>query len=419
MEKISEYLRFFIKSPLFKGSAVLFTASMIGNVSNYLYTVVMGRMLGPASYGTLTALVSLLYIFSVPSQTLDTVTVRFISHFYAAKNYYHVWRFYAKVTRWLFVWGFCLLLFVYILRQPLATWLNIPSTTLVFLLGLILVFNSLSSLNLDLLMGLQKFTYSAFASVLGVLAKLIFGILLVVLGYSVGGALSGLLVSAIIVYIMALRPVLSYRHAEKQEKTLTRKDFVKYILPTFLTYLGLALILNQDVVLAKRFLSAEDAGYYSALSVIGRIIFFVTGSIIAVMFPLISERASQGREYLGILKGALLMITLGGLSIISLYFFFPNFVVGLLFGEDYYSIAPYTWLLGLVVTFYSLSFALLQFFLAIHKTRSSVFPIIFAILQAFLILFFHASFIQIIIASLVSSLMLLVSLLLFYTVTND
>ncbi len=46
-----------LKHPLISGSTVIFVGSMVANIINYIFNLVMGRLLLPADYGILISLI--------------------------------------------------------------------------------------------------------------------------------------------------------------------------------------------------------------------------------------------------------------------------------------------------------------------------------------------------------------------------
>src|SRR5690242_10099446 len=124
---------------LVKNSAIVFAGTMAGNVLSYVYHLVMGRLLGPAGYGELSSLLSILYIFTVPLVVTQTVLVKFISGFKAHGT--------PGQTKSLFVWatkasvvvsliGFPL---IYIFASTVTSFLHLPSTSLFLLVYFLLV----------------------------------------------------------------------------------------------------------------------------------------------------------------------------------------------------------------------------------------------------------------------------------------
>ena len=72
-------LRRFVEHPLFSGSVIMIGGNMAANAINYLYHLVMGRLLGPAGYGVLASLYSLLYLAGIVPTSASISVVKFIS----------------------------------------------------------------------------------------------------------------------------------------------------------------------------------------------------------------------------------------------------------------------------------------------------------------------------------------------------
>ena len=71
---------------LIRDSVILFSATMILNITGFIFHFFMGRVLGPSSYGTLGALWSLLYLLIVPTVTIQNTLSKFSSELKAEKE---------------------------------------------------------------------------------------------------------------------------------------------------------------------------------------------------------------------------------------------------------------------------------------------------------------------------------------------
>lgn len=65
-----------LNSSFFSSSSIIFAGSFAVNVLNYVFTLVMSRLLGVEEFGEVTALISLLLIISVPATTLTMLMAR-------------------------------------------------------------------------------------------------------------------------------------------------------------------------------------------------------------------------------------------------------------------------------------------------------------------------------------------------------
>jgi len=84
---LSEKLGNLKSNELLKGSLILLILLNIGNVINYVFQFSMARMLGPIDYGVFAVLTNIVYIFSVPTLSIQTVVSKNTTKF-AIKNEY-------------------------------------------------------------------------------------------------------------------------------------------------------------------------------------------------------------------------------------------------------------------------------------------------------------------------------------------
>ena len=68
-----------ISHPLFSGSAVMVVGSNLSSFLAYIYHLIIGRLLGPASYGELAAILSLIGLFAASFAFLGLVVIKFVS----------------------------------------------------------------------------------------------------------------------------------------------------------------------------------------------------------------------------------------------------------------------------------------------------------------------------------------------------
>src|SRR5258708_1721467 len=76
---MKKFLKPIINNPLFSGSLVMILGSNATNFINYVFNLVIGRLLGPAQYGELAALLSLISLYAMIPFSLGLVIIKFIS----------------------------------------------------------------------------------------------------------------------------------------------------------------------------------------------------------------------------------------------------------------------------------------------------------------------------------------------------
>ena len=69
----------FLSSELGKGAIVLLITMNLFWFFNFLFHFSMGRLLGPSAYGTLAVLMSIIYIYGVPTEAIQNLISNYVS----------------------------------------------------------------------------------------------------------------------------------------------------------------------------------------------------------------------------------------------------------------------------------------------------------------------------------------------------
>ena len=369
---------------------------MVMNAVNYLYHIIMGRVLGPVDYGTLSSLYSILYLVGIVPTSTSVAIVKFIS---SVKNDTEVYSIYKALERFILRLSLALSLLLLITTPLTANFLQIKdvwsvaSVSLILFLILILLLNQATS------QGLLKFMGSVGPGLISSVVKLGLGLLLVIIGWSVLGAMAG------VVFGMFFAFLYSYFFLKKNMKETKIKPFhlgpfFKFALPSLIQALAFTSFFTVDVILVKHFLSPFEAGIYGALSTLGKIIFFAVSPIISTMFPIVSGRASRREQYRNILGFSFLTVVFLGGTIVLLYYLFPELAIGILYGKAYLVAMSELFLMGLFVLFYSLSYFWVNFSLSIGDTKIIWAPLAVALVQISALWKFHQNIREVVMVNL-------------------
>jgi O-antigen/teichoic acid export membrane protein len=352
----------------------------------------------------------------VPVGSLGPVIVKFAANYFAKDETEKAARLYSQMFKFIFVISVLLFLTFIALTPQIKNFLRIQETSYVIFSGLIISFFYLNLVNSSFIQSLLKFNYLAFLSVFGSFAKIIFGILLIFLGFKIFGALGGIFAMTFSTFIISFLPLRSVFKNIKNNKTkIPVKEIISYALPTSFAIFFLTSFTSTDVILVKHFFNPHDAGFYAGLSLIGKVIFYFTGPIPMVMFPLLIKRHSLGKNFNSLFYLALLLVIFPSILITVFYFLFPSFVINIfLGGKEYLKISPYLGFFGVYLTVFSLVNVYVNFFLSLNKMKIVPMVVIASILQALLIALFHSSFYQVIGVSLGVSLVLFALLIFYY-----
>ncbi len=377
--------------PFFAGSALMILGSNFANFLAYVYHLVVGRMLGPADYGELVAFISVVSIITVSFNFLGLVIVKFSSSLGEKESSnFLIW-----LNKRAIIAGILGSVFLIFTSPLIARFLHIHNYIMIFLSPLFF-FYLLSFVYRSFLQGKLRFKEVVMSLNLDMGGRMVFGIALISLGLSVTGAVIGNVISTLLAYVVLFYFIKKYltksNHADFKHTT----EVFRYSIPVIAAAVSSYMFITTDILMVKHYFSAHEAGLYAAISTLGKVIFYGTGPINAVMFPLISKRHSQGQKYNKILIISLIL-TLGmGVFVTLLYYLLPQLMINILYGGDYLQIAPYLFRMGIFLSIFALANLLLSYFISIEKTKVVYFSVVLSLLQIVLLYFYHDNIVQII-----------------------
>ncbi len=404
------------KDNLLKHSNMMLTASVISMFFGYIYHIFMGRLLGPSEYGILGSIVSILYIVSIPLATIQTVITFFVSKYNTNQEFGKIHSLLFKSFKKIIPYAIVGLVFVYLSSWSIADFLNIPTNTPLIIFGFTVFFSILTPVTFGVLQGLQNFNHLALNSTANAAFKLVVGILLVYLGFGVNGAIAAYGASAAFAFLLCYFPLRFLIHEKAEE--IGKTEIYSFSLPVIAVIAAFNIMMNIDLIIVKHYLNPVDAGYYTAVSMIAKVIFFSSTTISSVMFPKVTVRhTSNQRSFEIISKSMLYMAALSAIAIIALYFFSEEIIV-LLYGKAYISIAPMLAPFGLVTTFFGLANIISYYNLSTSNSRFVVILMFSTILEMALMIVFHDTIQQIITALVAASFLMLTLLIIEGTYNN-
>lgn len=378
------------------------------NFLNYLYHFLMGKLLGPANYGELVALISLMGLLGVVAVSISLVIVKYVS---AAKDEEEI----AGLIKWfkdrILKVALALFIIIIILSPFITSFLHINNIIYVILIAVSYLFSLPTLVNRSILQGLLKFKEMIFSVLTENIIKLILGVVLVYLGFGIGGAMLGLTLSLIVGWYLTFTLL-----KVPNKKSILRpniKSMALFTLPAMIQSFATTSIYSSDVILVKHFFSSHDAGIYSAVSTLGKIILFGAGPIGAVMFPLVSMRKSRGENYKKIFQFSFLATLAFSLIMLCIYWLFPSLVISTLYNYTYLEGGNLLFWFGLFMSLFTLSSLLISYNLSIGRMKVVLLPLVASLTQIIAIWFYHQTLFMVIIISSIVTALLLISLLIY------
>ncbi|EKD49327.1 MAG: capsular polysaccharide biosynthesis protein [uncultured bacterium] len=406
------------KNALVKHSAVFFTGSMIASIMGYLYHLAMGRMLGPSNYAIVVSLLSLFTLISVPAGMLQTVIAKFTANAKADENFDYINVLQKYFSKSFFYVGCVIFAVLAIFSKPIAGFLRIDSYIPVLILGVVFFVVLIVPVFRGVLQGLQRFKALSLSLIADAMTKLGLGLLLVFMGLRVNGAITAIAMSAYVGILVTIFYLKDLKKFDKKVAIEKKKIFI-YCIPVAVMLLTTALYYNIDIIMVKHYFDGTDAGHYSALSMLGKIIVFGTMSIVGVMFPMVAEAFRKGENYSKFLWQSVgIVALLSGIGIAA-YFIFPHFIIGLLYGKEYQVVAPYLGYVGIFMGLYAIVNIFAQFFISIQKYTPLILLVIASILQIVALMIFHSSIKEVIVVMNIVMVSLLVAFLVYYLFTKS
>jgi len=396
--RFNDFFGELMKSKMFFNSAVISTVSIGAGFVNFLFTLIIGRILGKQQYGVIAPLLSFFLIVSLPASALQMVFSKDISSLLSRGTFSTLKEYIVRI--------FKLVLFFIIIIESLL-FLSLPflksyfhlneNLTFVFIFILsgltlfIIPFNSLIQSREDL----RAYIIS---NVIANLTKFFVGVTLVYILSTYFGVLIALFISQGALISFLLFDFFKFRNKNlastsgELEKDFLRIDrIMKSFLNSFVSVFAFQLFSYMDTILARHYLP-EESGVYAMVAMLGKASFYIASSVSFVMLPLMSKDKKNMEK--SNLK-ALLFLTLILLSYIFVLVFGGNFISSVLFANKFIGMEKILSLYG----FMFLPYALISYFVNYYVIKEKLFYsiTIFSgiLIQYFGMYFFHTDLIQI------------------------
>jgi O-antigen/teichoic acid export membrane protein len=404
-----------IHHPLIYGSGIVITGTLIANVFNFLFNLFMSRNLSISEYGILASIVSVIGLPGVAANAIVPIVVSFAGEYFAKGQTDMLRGLYLKITKIVLIIGVIFFACFWFFIPEIKTFFHIQNPAILFVTDTVIFLTFLAIINNGFLQAKMAFIFMVFLAVLTTIIKLFAGILFTFIGLSALGGALAILISTFIPYLISFLSIKFVFDKKISNPHINTRSLFAYGLPSILTYLGVNALISTDIMLVKHFFDAKSAGMYAGLSLVGRIIFFVSAPIANVMFPVIVQKYNKGQNYTNTFFLSLFLVLMPSICLTFFYAIFPKFtILFFLKNPEYLSIQPLLIYFALFITCFSLLSIISSFYLSIKRTNI-VYPIMLgAVAQVLLIIYWHNSFMQIITISISITLLLLLYLLLYY-----
>ncbi|WP_369258832.1 hypothetical protein [Geodermatophilus amargosae] len=253
---------------------------------SYVVTVLAARVLTPASYGELAALLGVLLVGIVPATGLQTATALRLGGRPPARAAHEVPRLHATALATALAAGLTGL----VVLAPVVALLRLPDATAAAWMVAVLVPHTLAGAYDGVLQGTGRHgrlaaVVVAFGSLktLGALAGLLLGR---TPSAALAGMAAGCAAGAAVSWLCAGRPGVSRGLREPARAAVRAAGAL----------LGLVLLVNLDVLLARHHLPADLAGEYAVGAVFAKVAYWLPQGVGVVVLPRLADAAARRRE---------------------------------------------------------------------------------------------------------------------------
>ncbi len=397
-----------LRNRLIRQNLVLFFGGLVAGVGGFVYHAIAGRVLGPEVYGQVAFLIAVYAVGTGPALILIVVLARYTAML-SARGDPGVRSLFTRTVRLIAIPCLFFILLTALFARPVAIYAHVGSTIPILVLGFSVALIWQVAIPRGILQGLQRFTALSLNLSLELVVRTAVVFFLLRAGYAVSGAMAALFVGLGFVFCLGLFSLRDHFSGHVGQRVRLRV-MAGFSLTATAGIIGVLVLYNQDVILAKHYLSDHDAGIYGGLNKIGTILYFLTLSVSQVLFPRVVEAVAREQNPGRILLSSAGLLTALGAGALVVFAVVPGLVVGVLFGPSFSDAIPLVFPVGVIGLALALDNLLVQFFMAVHD-RVFV-PILAAgvIAEAVLIFLFHARVGQVVVDVLVALLGLLVLL---------
>jgi len=398
-----------IRSNYLRNNVLLLAGGFLSGVCNLLLHPVLSRLLGPDGYGTMASMLALLGILLLPIQVVSTVVIKYSSSLTAVGQLAQLNDFIRRLTYILLPSGILIALIVIAASGFISSSLRLPVQGVIILAGAFVVAFA-AQVNLGALQGLERFAWFSSLGVLGTVLRFVLASALVFLGLGVNGAILGVVLSIVLGYVISFLPLRALFRGTRLHSGPLRSLW-SYSLTAVVAGGSTTLLLSVDTIMAKAYLPAHEAGLYAALATLGKVVLFVSSSILVVMFPRVAALHHRQANTTHVVLQSLLGMLMLSAAVELVFLIAPIVVIRLMFGPDFVAVSGQLVWYGLAMLMFALAQPLGTYFLAIGNRVFALVVAACCVVQAILIVPRHSTINEIVQAVIVSHTMLFILLL--------
>ena len=264
------------------------------NGGNYIYNLLLGRILGPSEFADAAILITFLLVLSFVGMTFQIVTAKYAVLFEKEK----LAGFLKLITKYASLFGILFGALIFFFHKELQLIFHTQTSSMfwIFALGLPLYF--LMSVNRGLYQGKDLLNKLSLTYQSEMISRLVITIGIVLLVPFIPSSLA-IAIGIVISFIFGLFPF--QKSIVKSSRVVTEtlvetKSIIIFFGLTAFYELTQIIINNSDIILVKHYFDNEQAGLYASLALIGRVVYFVSWMFVMLLLPKVIQLKKEGKQ---------------------------------------------------------------------------------------------------------------------------
>lgn len=362
---------------------LIFTTVMGGlmGVMNYAFNVIVARYTDSSIFSTFSASMAFVYLLQIPSAAVILTVTKIVGE----NRKYDLEKFKWRILLIFSVMGAISSSLFFLFRTGFADIASIPLESIIYL-AIILLISFISPISKGLLLGRERIYAYNIIVLAETILKLGMGIVAIKLGGSIPLLILSNCLPALLTTIV-IYPLIRMKGEEKKEKIAIN---YKHFLLIIVSFLLINMPYTLDLILVNPGFRAD----YSAVSLLGKIVYFAATTIASVMFARLANQTDPKAE-----RKTMIIAILGtlfiGLGLTLGIFVLKDWVITWTIGEKYLSVAPYVGIFGLCMTGYAVVYMLANYFISINRYTYIYILLVVSALQVYLFTAYNGSLTQV------------------------
>jgi O-antigen/teichoic acid export membrane protein len=400
-----------IKSKKITQEQIFMLSVLAVNGGNYLYNLILGRLLGPEQFADAAVLITFLLVLSFAAMTFQLVTAKF-SVLFENETFKS---FISKIYKNALAVGLATGTLIVVSAGQLQALFNTSSSNMFVVFGCGVPLYFLMSVNRGVYQGKKAFKLLSITYQGEMISRLVITLGLILL-FNIQSSVViaiGILASFLFGLIPFKFPILTHNNALQINKTHS-KAIKSFFLITAFYELTQIIINNSDILLVKHYFESYEAGLYASLALIGRIVYFIAWMFVMLLLPTVVQLKKEGKETASTLFKYVGYIAAISITIVVLCLSFPEAIITLLFGDSYLAMAPLLWQYAIATSMFAISNIFAYYYLSLDKNVPVIISGVFGTLQMGLVIFYHDSLEQVVHMQIIAMVLLLIIQLIFF-----